>query len=104
MCAITRATAADAASIARLLADAFEFYRPLYTPGGFAATTPRAEMIASRLGEGPTWICEGIATLGAVKKGDDLYLRSMAVAPRARGRQLGLRLLEVAEEFAHAED
>lgn len=30
----------DAAAIASLLLAAFEEYRPLYTEGGFAATTP----------------------------------------------------------------
>ena len=101
MCAITRATIADADSIARLLAEAFASYRALYTPAGFAATTPTAEVIASRMHEGPTWISGGVATLSAIAKGKDLYLRSMAVHPRARGRGIGAQLLEIAERFAH---
>jgi len=101
MCAITRATIADAESIARLLAEAFASYRALYTPAGFAATTPTAEVIASRMHEGPTWISGSVATLSAIAKGKDLYLRSMAVHPRVRGRGIGAQLLEIAERFAH---
>jgi len=96
------ATAADAETIARLLAEAFAFYYPLYTPAGFDATTPRADVIAARMAEGRTWIFDGVATLSAFPKGPDLYLRSMAVHPHARGRRLGTRLLEAAEEYARA--
>src|SRR5207237_10626450 len=100
MCAITRATIADADSIARLLAEAFASYRALYTLAGFAATTPTAEVIASRMHEGPTWISGSVATLSAIAKRKDLYLRSMAVHPVARGRGIGAQLLEIAEQFA----
>ena len=104
----SRATAADAGAIARLLAEAFAEYRPLYTPEAFAATTPDAQTIASRIAEGPTWIVRDdmaiIGTLSAVEKRNDVYLHSMAVAPRARGRRIGERLLESAEAFARDRD
>src|SRR5205085_12110377 len=96
------ATAADAETIARLLAEAFAFYYPLYTPAGFDATTPRADVIAARMAEGRTWIFDGVATLSAFPKGPDLYLRSIAVHPRPRGRRLGSRILEDAAESPHA--
>jgi ribosomal protein S18 acetylase RimI-like enzyme len=35
-----------------------------------------------------------------VRKGPDLYLRSMAVHPRVRRGHIGRRLLEIAEDFA----
>jgi ribosomal protein S18 acetylase RimI-like enzyme len=107
MCAATpvmrTATAADASAIAGLLGAAFAEYRPFYTPQGFAATIPPRDVIASRIEEGPVWICLNpgvVATLGAVRKGTDLYLRSMAVHPRARRAHIGRLLLDAAEEFA----
>ena len=73
----------------RVLAEAFEAFRPLYTPGAFAATTPSAEVIAGRFGEGPMWVAEAqgtvVGTASAVARGDGLYVRSVAVLPAARG-------------------
>ena len=86
----------DAAAIAAVLAEAFAPFQPLYTPGGYAATTPDAELIAQRFAEGPIWvIARGgrvVATVSAVPKGQALYLRSLAVSPSARGQRLGERL------------
>jgi GNAT superfamily N-acetyltransferase len=101
---IRRATAADAPAIAGVLAAAFAEYEPLYTPEGLAATTPPAERIAARLDEGPTWVAvqeEAIAgTVGVVRRGEALYVRSMAVLPAARGQRVGEALLREVEAFA----
>lgn len=54
----------------------------------------------------PSLVCESpgvFGTLGALRSGDDLYLRSMAVHPRVRRGHIGRRLLEIAEEFAREE-
>jgi ribosomal protein S18 acetylase RimI-like enzyme len=60
------------------------------------------------MAEGPVWIVIEenaiVGTLGAIAKGDDLYLRSMAVSPRARGRKIGWHLLETASLFAGDRD
>ncbi len=93
----------DAPAIAQVLAEAFAEFRPAYTPGGFAATTPGAQEIKLRFGEGPMWVAvrEGIivGTVSAVPKGEALYLRSLAVRPDARGQRLGEALVEQAEEY-----
>jgi hypothetical protein len=41
--AIRLAVPADAPAIARVLAEAFAAFQPLYTPQAYAATTPGAE-------------------------------------------------------------
>jgi GNAT superfamily N-acetyltransferase len=97
----------DSDAIACVLRSAFEEFRPLYTVGGFDATTPSAETIRRRLLEGPTWLafCEGevAGTVSAALRANHVYLRSMAVMPRARGRGVGVALLQEVEQFAAAE-
>jgi putative acetyltransferase len=94
----------DIPAIASLLLQSFAEYEPLYTPGGFAATTPTAEQIAARWHEGPIWISllssEIIGTVSVVPDGTSLYVRSMAVLPAARGRHLGKLLLDHMEFYA----
>lgn len=94
----------DADRIASVLAESFAEYEPLYTPGGYAATTPSGEQISARWHEGPVWVatCRGavVGTVSAVPRGEELYVRSMAVLPVARGRGVGELLLKHVEEFA----
>jgi len=95
----------DAGPIAAVLADSFAEFVDLYTPEGFAATTPSAEQIRSRMAEGPTWIAalEGdvVGTVSAVRKGAaGLYVRGMAVLPSARGNHVGADLLDAVCRFA----
>jgi GNAT superfamily N-acetyltransferase len=96
----------DLLSIASLLHDSFVEYRALYTDEGFAATTPSREQLLQRLNEGPIWIAEKddalLGTVSAVARGDDLYIRGMAVLPAARGLGLGALLLKTTEDFALA--
>ena len=112
------ATTADADSVASVLSESFAEYKPLYTPEGYAATTPTAEQIRARWEEGPVWVAVGdgddvggvvsgvnvvvVGTVSAVPRGEELYVRSMAVVPSARGRRVGESLLARVEEFARA--
>ena len=94
----------DAPEISRVLREAFEEFKPLYTPAGFTATTPTSEEILIRLTEGPVWIASQkgviVGTAAAVNKGDSLYVRGMAVLPAARGQRIGELLLGRIERFA----
>jgi GNAT superfamily N-acetyltransferase len=103
---IRTAVLADAETISSLLREAFVEFEPLYTPGGFAATTPAAAEIAERWPEGPVWVAEMdgriVGTVAAVEKQNGVYLRSMAVLPSTRGAGAGRLLLRTVEEFAIA--
>lgn len=92
---IRRATIDDAAVIATILYESFCEFRPLYTDGGFAATTSNPEGILSRIKEGPVWVATrgnvAIGTVAAVLQGKSLYIRGMAVLPvgeRSRSGQV----------------
>jgi len=60
--------------------------------------------VRERLKEGPTWVAEEsgfpVGTVSAVLKDLDLYVRSMAVVPTARGHQLGHHLFAEAFNLA----
>ena len=105
---IRRAEVEDCAAIADVLRESFAEFRSLYTHGGFAATTPGAEQLQVRMSEGPVWVAlhNGVivGTVAAVKKGDSVYVRGMAVLPSARGLGAGARLLEQVEDWAAGEN
>src|SRR5688500_14327792 len=94
---IRHATTSDLSEIAAVMHEAFVEYRSLYTEEAFLATTPNAEQLAVRMVEGPVWVAEHdasiVGTVSVVPRGDDLYIRGMAVLPQARGLQLGQLLL-----------
>jgi ribosomal protein S18 acetylase RimI-like enzyme len=96
----------DAEAISVTLRAAFAEFQTLYTPAAFSATTPTTDQIAERFAEGPTWIAESadmiVGTIATVRQGSELYIRSMAVRPEARGLGIGARLLETVETFAAA--
>jgi GNAT superfamily N-acetyltransferase len=96
----------DAAIITDILHAAFLAYKPQYTDGGFAATAPDPQKIRARMREGPIWIAlrarKAVGTVAAVRKGQSVYLRGMAVLPSARGSSTGLRLLEQVEQWTAA--
>ncbi|MBI4499718.1 MAG: GNAT family N-acetyltransferase [Gemmatimonadetes bacterium] len=83
---------------------AFREFEPLYTSAGFRATTPPPSEIARRLAEGPTWIAKEqetvLGTVSALDRGEEVYIRSMAVLPSARGRGLASQLLTVVHAYA----
>ena len=101
---IRRATSAELYEIAALMHESFVEYRSLYTEEAFLATTPTSEQIAIRMTEGPVWVAVHdtsiVGTVSVVPRGDDLYIRGMAVLPKARGLQLGQLLLNQVEQFA----
>jgi GNAT superfamily N-acetyltransferase len=85
------------------LYEAFVEFEPLYTPGGFRATTPTGDNIRARWSEGPVWVALAgdavVGTVAAVVKGESLYVRSMAVLPSARGQNAGGLLLGAVEAY-----
>jgi putative acetyltransferase len=101
---IRLAQASEAATIASVILQSFAEYQAAYTPAAFAATTPTADTIQSRLEEGPVWVVcmQGtvVGTVSAVPKGAACYVRSMAILPAARGQGIGRLLLQQAEDFA----
>src|SRR5215469_15627077 len=100
---IRTAAVSDSASIASVLFQAFAEYRPLYTPGGFDATTLPAGLIEKRMLEGPVWVAvrekEILGTVAVMSKGDALYIRGMAILPSARGQAIGQLLLHHIETY-----
>jgi GNAT superfamily N-acetyltransferase len=94
----------DAPAIAKVLYESFVEYEALYTPEGFAATTPNADLIKTRMHEGPVWIAcrdnKVLGTVAAVVNGNSLYMRGMAVLPSARGLRVAARLLKQVEQAA----
>ena len=105
---IRHATTSDLSEIAALMHESFVAYRSLYTEEAFLATTPNEEQLAVRMTEGPVWVAEHdasiVGTVSVVSRGEDLYIRGMAVLPHARGLQLGQLLLNQVEAFARAQD
>lgn len=101
---IRRATPEDAPLVAKVLHDCFAEFEPLYTPQGFAATILNAEQVVSRMREGPVWIAlrseEVLGTVAAVVRDNSLYIRGMAVEPKARGLRIGAALLDEVERYA----
>lgn len=103
------ATADDSVSISEVLRESFADYEPLYTREGFAATTPTSDEIKERFeNEGRTWVAihdeKIVGTVSVVPKGEALYIRSMAVSPKARGKRIGELLLNEIENFAIEHD
>ena len=76
----------DLPSLAALIYTSFIEYKPSYTDEGFAATTPTSDQLARRMAEGPIWVAVQdevvLGTVSVVSRGDELYIRGMAVARR----------------------
>ncbi len=105
---IRKAAADDASSIALILYESFLEYESLYTREAFAATVLTSDKIRSRItGEGGVWVAECddviVGTVSGLPMNDQLYIRSMAVAPSARGYGVGKLLLQQMERSALAE-
>lgn len=98
------AAPADAPQIASVLSESFVEHKSSYTQEAYAATVLDSEQIVSRLSEGSAWVAlregEVVGTVSVVHKGDALYIRGMAVIPKARGHRIGERLLNEVESFA----
>ncbi len=87
-----------------MLLESFVEYKALYTDAGYAATTPASDQVFERLKEGPVWVAVHyeviVGTASAVRQGDRLYVRGMAVLPAARGQRIGERLLARIQRYA----
>src|SRR5215469_5793245 len=98
------ATPSDASAVSALLRRAFHDFEPLYTPEAFVATVQPESGILNRLQEGPLWVAAKeqsvIGTVSAVRSGDFVMVRGMAVAPEARRLRIGRALLGLTEDFA----
>jgi GNAT superfamily N-acetyltransferase len=90
----------DAPAISALLRDAFDEFRPLYTPDAFAATVLEPEGVIARLQEGPLWVFERAGRIVGTGGLCECLIRGMAVHPDARGFQIGGQLLAEIEAFA----
>jgi ribosomal protein S18 acetylase RimI-like enzyme len=92
------ATLADAADISRVLFEAFSEIREHYTGEAFDVVTPKPEEIEQRFEEGPIWVAELageiIGTVSLTTEPEGLYVRSMAVSPKAQGQGIGRSLLD----------
>lgn len=101
---IRTAALEDVEAIAFVLRASFAEFESLYTPDGFAATTPSADQIRERWNEGPVWVAvqneEIVGTVAALPKCSGLYVRSMVTLPAARGQGIAGRLLKEIESFA----
>lgn len=103
---IRKAIADDAAQVAAILEESFAEYKSSYTVEAYAATTPASGEIQNRITAGTVWVALSngrvVGTVSAVAEGEDIYIRSMAVLPEARGRKVGELLLNQIEDFARA--
>jgi putative acetyltransferase len=101
---IRLATPADAEAIACVLSNSFAEYQSRYTAEGFTATVLTPQQVEARMTEGPIWVALDngacVGTVSVVLKPEGLYIRGMAVDPVARGKSIGRKLLDCAEEFA----
>ena len=103
---ISRAKHRDAAAIESLLYESFLEHERAYTPKAFHITTPRKHEIETRIKQWTVWVALHanviVGTVSALREGEALHIRSMAVRPSMRGRGIGKLLLQRVERFALA--
>ncbi|MBD0331886.1 MAG: GNAT family N-acetyltransferase [Chitinophagaceae bacterium] len=101
---IRMATPADAHAISKVLFESFLQFKNLYTEKAFEATTISPDEVKKRMSEGPIWIAtkddEIVGTVAIATKEQGLYIRGMAVLPKARGLKIGRKLLEQIMKYA----
>ncbi|MFN0140920.1 MAG: GNAT family N-acetyltransferase [Pyrinomonadaceae bacterium] len=94
----------DAAAISQVIREAFGRLREHYTAEAFEVVASTPDEILSRFDEGPQWVAELddeiVGTVSVTVEDNDLYVRSMAVAPHAQGRGIAHKLLEAIDEYA----
>ena len=103
---IRRAVPNDAAAVAALLYKAFVEYKSSYTEKGFEATTPELDEIERRVTKKAVWVVTDsntiVGTVSVFPQNDQLYVRSLAVSPDARGKGVGKMLMDHVHEMAFA--
>ena len=101
---IRKAVREDAERIAFILSGAFAEFRHLYTLEAFNATVISPAKVIERMKEGDVWLAihdgEAVGTVASTEKKDALYIRGMAVLPKARGLKVGSCLLKHIEKEA----
>ena len=101
---IRRARRSETPAIAAVLSEAFREYEAEYTPAAFAATTLPEAGLRLRWEEGPVWVAvvnaKVVGTVAAACRRRELFVRSMAIVPAARGQGLGAALLARVERYA----
>ncbi|HET9251982.1 MAG TPA: GNAT family N-acetyltransferase [Candidatus Eisenbacteria bacterium] len=100
--AVRAATPSDAEAIHRCLRNAFEPYRPRYTPGAFGDTVPTPEGIRERVRTMAVFVAhasnEIVGTIGGHETGDGAgHIRGMAVLPEWQGLGVAAALLAEVE-------
>ena len=94
----------DATEIADLLEDSFSEYKNLYTKKAFTETILGVYKIKERVYNKRTWIVsiDGAisGTISLIPANGTLYIKSVAVAPEARRRGLGILMMKHAEHEA----
>jgi N-acetylglutamate synthase-like GNAT family acetyltransferase len=103
---IRKAKHRDAAAIESLLYESFLEYERAYTPEAFHITTPEKREVERRIKHWTVWVALHanviVGTVSAHPEGEALHIRSMAVRPSMRGRDIGKMLLQHVEKFAAA--
>jgi GNAT superfamily N-acetyltransferase len=106
---VRRATADDAEGILACLAEAFEPYRPAYTPRAYAATVLTPRTLSRRLRSMAIWVAVdrertviGTVAVKPVSTGH-AHLRGMAVRAEHQGKGVAAALLNAALDRAQAE-
>lgn len=95
----------DAEAIHRALFDAFQSFRPLYTPACFDATVLDADRVRQRIREGPVFVAERngiVGTVGLVEDARGWYLRGLGVRPDAQGHGVATALMHACEAHVRA--
>jgi ribosomal protein S18 acetylase RimI-like enzyme len=90
--------------VSSILYAAFRDFKPLYTAEAFNATVITPQQVLNRMDEGPVLVAitdnEAVGTVSTVVKQEGYYIRGMAVLPKARGKNIGWKLLERIESNA----
>lgn len=101
---IRTAEPVDVRTIEDVLHVGFEEFKACCTTLEFSTMLPSQADIRRRLEEGPIWIAsmsnQIVGTVSAVMEDGGLYVRSMAVIPRARRVGVGVALIKCAEAYA----
>src|SRR5258708_1107473 len=104
MLEIRQAQPEESETISRILRESFGRFQSDYTPEAMQAVTPTPAEVELGFDEGPIWVAvdedEIVGSVSVVPETDWLYIRSMAVVPKAQGLGIGSKMLQEAECYA----